>query len=92
MLIRAMLHHSKPHNIPDKLLHEIVDGIESKISKKVKKLQYEPAGGYGLSLTSIEAKALHCWLANLLHLYQVDYQYEAIIATSVIGEIDHEYA
>lgn len=91
-LIRIMLAHTKPREMADKLLYEIVDGIELKITKKMKKLQFETAGGYGLTLTSIESKALHCWLNNQLHLFEVDYKYEAIVATGVIGEIDQEYA
>jgi hypothetical protein len=91
-LIKVMLSQTTPYEMPDKLLYEIVDGISDKISKKLKKLQYETAGGYGLSLTSIEAKALYCWLTNLCHLYEPAYHYESLVATSIVGEIDQEYA
>jgi hypothetical protein len=91
-LIKVMLSQTKPYEMADKLVFEIVDGISDKITRKMKKLQYEPTVGYGLSLTSIEAKALYCWLTNLCHLYDNDYQYESMVATTVVGEIDQEYA
>jgi hypothetical protein len=91
-LIKVMLKEADCEEMADKLLFEIVDGIELKITKKMKKLQYQSEGGYGLSLTSIEAKALFCWLTNQVHFYEEAYQYEAIVAIGIIGEIDQEYA
>jgi fatty acid/phospholipid biosynthesis enzyme len=91
-LIRVMLRDAACEEMADKLLYEIVDGISDKITKRMKKLQYENNGGYGLSLSSIEAKALYCWLTNQIHIYDAAYQYESIVATGIIGEIDQEYA
>lgn len=91
-LLRVMLRETRPETMADKLVYEIVDGISDKIAKKLKKLQYENNGGYGLSLTSIEAKALYCWMLNQLHLYESNYHYEAIVGLGIMGDIDQEYA
>lgn len=91
-LLKVMLREVECEEMADKLLYEIVDGISDKITKKLKKLQYNTEGGYSLSLTSIEAKALFCWLTNQIHFYDEAYQYETIVATGIIGEIDQEYA
>lgn len=77
-----------------KLLYEIVDGINDKMAKKLKKLAYGTEGGFSLTLTSIEAKALFCWLGHIDESGELteSYKYESIVAREVVAQIDHEYA
>lgn len=76
------------------LLHEIVDGINDKTSRKLKKLTYGSEGGFSLSLTSIESKALYCWLGHIDESGELNesYKYESLVARVVVAQIDQVYA
>lgn len=85
---------NEPYDMPSKLLFEIVDGINDKLAKKLKKLAYGTEGGFALSLTSIESKALYCWLSHIDESGELTetYQYESIVAREVVAQIDQVYA
>jgi len=92
ILLNVALKTNPPIDMASKLLFEIVDGINDKIAAKMKKLQRNPAAGYGLSLTSIESKGLYCWLGKIDARIAEDYQYETLVANNVVAQIDQVYA
>lgn len=93
-LLNVALKLNKPYDMASKLLFEIVDGINDKIARKLKKLTYGSEGGYSLSLTSIEAKALFCWIGHIDESGELSesYKYESIVSREVVAQIDREYA
>lgn len=84
----------QPSNIPEKLLHEIVDGINEKMRKRIKKMHFgNRRAGTTLKLTSIEAKAFYTWYMQLSIDVPANYVYECIaIDSQFINPIDKEYA
>jgi hypothetical protein len=92
ILLSHALKLNQPTDMASKLLFEIVDGINDKLSRKLKKLERSNAGGYSLALTSIESKALFCWLTQIEGEFEEDYQYECLVARNVVMQIDQVYA
>lgn len=83
----------QPANIAEKLLHEIVDGINEKMRKRIKKMQFGNKAGTTLKLTSIEAKAFYTWYMQLSVEVPANYVYECVaIDSQIINPIDKEYA
>lgn len=83
----------RPANIAEKLLHEIVDGINEKMRKRLKNLQFGNKAGTTLKLTSIEAKAFYTWYMQLSVDVPTHYVYECVaIDSQIINPIDKEYA
>jgi hypothetical protein len=88
-----MLRSNRPYDIPSKLLHEIVDGINDRLGAGIKKATTRGKIEHSLNLTNVEAMALHCWYHQLeLPEDQENYRYETIIARQIVAQIDQEFA
>ncbi len=93
LLINMALNIYKPDNIGESLLHEIVDKVNDKIRLKLKRKQFDNKVGNNLTLTSVEAKAFYVWYNQICaQIHEEHYQYERIVATQIINQIDRVYA
>ena len=93
LLLCYMLRNNRPYDIPSKLLHEIVDAINDRIARSLKKATTRGKVEHSLNLTPIEAMAIHCWYHQLETEVDRDhYHYETIIARELVAEIDQEFA
>jgi len=92
LLLRVLLHLNRPTKIADKLLIELVEIIEQKVAKKIKQCEHDNRKGYSLKLSSIDSKALYCFLTQQKHRVEESYQFEVIVANRIVRDIDQEYA
>lgn len=92
-LLTQALEAYRPSNIAEKLLHEIVDGINEKMRKRMKRRQFDNRAGNTLKLTSVEAKGFYTWYMQIAAYVGDNYTYERIaIDSQFITPIDKEYA
>ncbi|MFD2961337.1 MULTISPECIES: helix-turn-helix domain-containing protein [Olivibacter] len=93
LLVTAALNAYKPDNLGESLLYEIVDKVNDRLKAKIKKRQFENRVGTSITLSSIEAKAFHCWYNQIVTIFQEDsYRYERSVAASILNQIDKVYA
>ncbi|MDM8176870.1 helix-turn-helix domain-containing protein [Olivibacter sp. 47] len=93
LLVTAALNAYKPDNLGESLLYEIVDKVNDRLKAKIKKRQFENRVGTSITLSSIEAKAFHCWYNQIVTIFQEDsYRYERTVANAILNQIDKVYA
>ena len=93
VLLTVMIKAHKPKDMAAKLLHELVDSVADKVARKIKKATSSAKVEHSLTLTSVEAMALHCWYSQR-QTWETNqaYKYESIVTQDVVNRIDQEYA
>jgi hypothetical protein len=94
LILTQSLNRTEPDNIPDALIHELVDKLNERVRSRVRKAMGTSQNGYGLTLNSVEAKALYCWWMRVQddEYWPMHYRYESIVMNKVAHDIDREYA
>ena len=79
-------------NMADKLLFEIVDVINDKLTIKLKKISRDNKVTSNVKLTNIEAKALYVWYVQLAAIVgNGQYVYEKCIVDGIVRDIEQQY-
>lgn len=92
LLVRVSLCLNKPIKIQGKLLWLLVDKLGDKLATRLKQIQRDSKTAKHFQLSAVEAMAFYEWYNAIRESMQAPYQYECIVADTIIRQIDQHYA